>query len=188
MPKPFPLISGRPSLDLVNTEVVRRGIRHDLLATPSDLAYWLTVMRETGTLTGVPMDDRGNADALPSVRALREVLRTGFEQIATVQSLDSSWPLYLEECIQRAPLSYKWMADHLVPVPVGKPSEAVASLVAYDALQLLASRELWHLHQCANPECVLLFLDEQGRRKWCSMKLCGNRAKVVRHQSRRSTP
>ncbi|MGX6988867.1 CGNR zinc finger domain-containing protein [Leuconostoc fallax] len=34
------------------------------------------------------------------------------------------------------------------------------------------------LGQPANPKCVLLFVDESGRRKWCSIQICGNRHKV----------
>ena len=35
--KQFPLISGNLSLDLVNTELVRRGQRYDLLITNEDV-------------------------------------------------------------------------------------------------------------------------------------------------------
>lgn len=186
MSEQFPLISGHPSIDLVNTEVVRRGIRHDLLVTESDLKHWLTTMQETRNLVGVQIGDRLSLDILHSVRELRTVLRNGLEQIAGGQSLESNWRLHLENLIERAPFSYKIAHGHLVAIPVGKPADAVASLVSFDALQLLASGDLFNLHHCANPDCVLLFLDATGRRKWCSMQICGNRTKVARHQSRRA--
>jgi predicted RNA-binding Zn ribbon-like protein len=36
---------------------------------------------------------------------------------------------------------------------------------------------------CANPDCVLWFLDttRPGTRRWCSMAACGNRDKAIRH-------
>ena len=36
---------------------------------------------------------------------------------------------------------------------------------------------------CANPDCVLWFLDTSrpGTRRWCSMSACGNRDKAIRH-------
>jgi predicted RNA-binding Zn ribbon-like protein len=36
---------------------------------------------------------------------------------------------------------------------------------------------------CANPDCVLWFLDTSrpGTRRWCSMAACGNRDKAIRH-------
>lgn len=185
MSEQFPLISGHPSIDLVNTEVVRRGVRHDLLVTESDLKHWLTTMQETGNLIGIQIDDKWCSDTLHCVRELRTFLRNGFEQIAGKQTLESNWQLHLEEIIQRAPFSYKIVRGNLIPVPIGIPTDALASLVAYNALQLFASNALFNLHHCTNPDCVLLFLDKSGRRKWCSMKICGNRTKVARHQSLR---
>ncbi|HDR6823126.1 TPA: CGNR zinc finger domain-containing protein, partial [Bacillus thuringiensis] len=35
------------------------------------------------------------------------------------------------------------------------------------------------------PDCVLLFIDKSGKRKWCSMKICGNRKKVAKFQDRK---
>ena len=43
--KQFPLISGNLSLDLVNTELVRRGQRYDLLITDEDVLEWLHVIK-----------------------------------------------------------------------------------------------------------------------------------------------
>ena len=42
------------------------------------------------------------------------------------------------------------------------------------------------VHKCANPECVLWFLDttRSGTRRWCSMSACGNRLKARRHYQR----
>jgi hypothetical protein len=42
------------------------------------------------------------------------------------------------------------------------------------------SRE--HVRTC--PSCGWLFLDPRGRRRWCSMATCGNRAKVRAHAAR----
>ena len=37
------------------------------------------------------------------------------------------------------------------------------------------------VRKCANPQCVLYFYDTSrtGRRRWCSMAVCGNRSKVA---------
>jgi predicted RNA-binding Zn ribbon-like protein len=39
---------------------------------------------------------------------------------------------------------------------------------------------------CAGPACILLYLDtsKSGRRRWCDMSTCGNRAKAAAHQAR----
>ncbi len=184
----FPLISGHLSLDLVNTEVNRRGVRHDLLVSDGDLEQWIKTMQKSGSLAYEPC--AGGCivpGSLHPLRAVRTFLRTGFEEMADDRPVDHSWVAYLENLIERAPFSYKVQADALVPVPVGRPPDALASLIAVDALRLLVSGELRTLHRCANPDCVLLFMDASGRRKWCSMKICGNRIKVARHTAHRRT-
>jgi predicted RNA-binding Zn ribbon-like protein len=45
------------------------------------------------------------------------------------------------------------------------------------------------IRECEGSVCSLLFLDRtkaHGRR-WCSMALCGNRAKAAAHRARRSS-
>ncbi len=53
----------------------------------------------------------------------------------------------------------------------------------WSAGDLLASGKLDRVRRCANPECGWLFLDDSraGKRRWCSMSACGNRAKARRH-------
>jgi predicted RNA-binding Zn ribbon-like protein len=181
----FPLISGHPSIDLVNTEVVRRGVRHDLLVTESDLNHWLVSMQAIGSLAAIQTTEY-SPETVHAVRKLRSFLRDGFEKLADRNALAEKWKEHLEDLIQRAPLSYKILSEGLVPIPVGDSTDAILSLVAFDALKLLASEELLTIRRCANPDCVLLFMDSSGRRKWCSMKICGNRAKVARHEEKRA--
>ena len=64
-------------------------------------------------------------------------------------------------------------------------STALAQLapVLWSAGDLLAGNKLDKVRRCANPECGWLFLDDSraGKRRWCSMSSCGNRAKARRH-------
>ncbi len=59
--------------------------------------------------------------------------------------------------------------------------------VARDAAVFLTSARLSRLRTCANPRCRWLFVDvtRNGMRRWCSMAVCGNRAKVGRYRQRR---
>jgi predicted RNA-binding Zn ribbon-like protein len=42
--------------------------------------------------------------------------------------------------------------------------------------------------ECDGHDCGWLFLDtsKAGRRRWCSMDVCGNRAKAQRYRRRRA--
>jgi len=55
--------------------------------------------------------------------------------------------------------------------------------VLWAAGRLLTEGDLARVGECANETCGWLFLDtsRNGRRRWCDMAQCGNRAKARRH-------
>jgi predicted RNA-binding Zn ribbon-like protein len=57
-----------------------------------------------------------------------------------------------------------------------------------DAGNLLLSRDLEKIRTCANDQCGWLFLDTSRNhmRRWCEMRVCGNRAKARRHNERKT--
>ena len=54
----------------------------------------------------------------------------------------------------------------------------------WSASELLVSDDRKHVRTCPGHDCGWLFLDRTGRRRWCLMASCGNRAKVRRHAER----
>jgi predicted RNA-binding Zn ribbon-like protein len=63
----------------------------------------------------------------------------------------------------------------------------VAWWVARSAAELLTSKELTSVRECAGYDCGRLFMDgtKNRSRRWCDMASCGNRAKGRRHYERR---
>jgi len=59
--------------------------------------------------------------------------------------------------------------------------------IARSAAELLASEQVHFIRNCSSKTCQWLFLDtsKNHRRRWCDMKLCGNRAKVRRFYTRK---
>lgn len=73
-------------------------------------------------------------------------------------------------------------------VVLDNPDWHAAWVAAADLVRVLGERRE-RVRKCANPRCVLWFYDQSknGGRRWCSMEVCGNRAKVSRfHQRHRS--
>jgi predicted RNA-binding Zn ribbon-like protein len=58
--------------------------------------------------------------------------------------------------------------------------------VAQDTTELLISGDLSRVRECSGDPCGFLFLDRSrpGRRRWCDMADCGNRAKARRYHQR----
>ena len=69
----------------------------------------------------------------------------------------------------------RWRTPEALLVPIG---EALA--------QLVCTEDFSDVKACEGPACTLLFADHtRGRtRRWCSMALCGNRAKQAAHRHR----
>ncbi len=58
--------------------------------------------------------------------------------------------------------------------------------VTQSAADLLIAPELAEVRMCEAPDCAWLFLDQSRNRsrRWCDMKVCGNRQKARRHYRR----
>jgi predicted RNA-binding Zn ribbon-like protein len=58
--------------------------------------------------------------------------------------------------------------------------------IAETMARLVAAEDFAHVKACEGPTCTLLFADHtRGHaRRWCSMALCGNRAKQAAHRAR----
>ncbi|QWU13723.1 Putative stress-induced transcription regulator [Paenibacillus sophorae] len=184
----FQFLSNSLSLNLVNTEENRRGKRHDLLETGQQVYNWLEHMFSEQVIHAEQFSQNNHVnfpqESLSALKELRGLLRKGFEDIVDRQLVDEHWIHSLERYIHNAPFTFVIKENKLLPIPCGPYENALFSLIAYDALELLANGKLAILHRCSNPKCLWMFMDATGKRKWCSMKICGNRMKVARHQYR----
>jgi predicted RNA-binding Zn ribbon-like protein len=69
----------------------------------------------------------------------------------------------------------------------GDPLEDALAAVAEPLVGVISTGETERLRICANDGCRWVFEDTSrtGRRRWCSMASCGNRAKAARHRARK---
>ena len=63
---------------------------------------------------------------------------------------------------------------------IGRGVRAGLAAVAQDGVELFGGPLATRVRKCANEGCAILFVDtsRSGRRRWCSMSACGNKAKV----------
>jgi predicted RNA-binding Zn ribbon-like protein len=71
-------------------------------------------------------------------------------------------------------------------VPVGDAFAGLVIPVVESAADALILGELPRVRRCADPRCARVFFDntKNGRRRWCDMSTCGNRAKAARHREK----
>lgn len=164
------------SVDFVNTLRDRwSDTPRETLATERDVASW---MQRAGlpTLTGT-------ADHTRSL-SLRAALEALFERRASADQLQ-----LINAACRGAPRPPLFHTDDGVSarLPDALSFEEALGLIAADANRLVVDDLLPRVGVCQHERCGLLFLDTSrgGRRQWCSMQRCGNRAKVARFERRR---
>ena|SRR5579863_733898 len=189
----FQLIAGHPALDLVNTLDWRFGTQgpQDLLTSYDDLVRFI---QQSKLLSIKPSATRiAGARALQRSIELREALAEIF-----YSQLDGRKPSttarnqlerYFKEARLRQTLNWK-DSPHL---EWEWPAHAINAelpfwALALSALDLMTSDAVHRVRACDNPECRWLFLDtsKNHTRRWCDMKLCGNRMKARRFKASRA--
>jgi predicted RNA-binding Zn ribbon-like protein len=67
-----------------------------------------------------------------------------------------------------------------------KSAESLLMPIAELLAKLVCEEDFAHVKACEGPRCTLMFADHtRGHaRRWCSMAICGNRAKVAAHRAR----
>jgi predicted RNA-binding Zn ribbon-like protein len=192
------LLGGRLCLDFANTVDPRHGEHpHEFLAGYADLARWARHAGAVGPRDAHRLLDQAQrhpADADTTFRAAR-TLRDQLYRIFSSAAAGSTPDPDDLEALNRAHASAMTHA-RLVPSAGGfrwdwdeDPSRLDRMLwpVARDAADLLATGRLERIRECPGADgCGWLFYDtsRSGKRRWCSMEACGNRAKGRRHYQR----
>ena len=178
----FVFLGNNAAVDFVNTKIVRRGERLDLLQDNADLIRWA---QEAGRSIDrkLTTGDLSSAKTLRS--ALQDLFQTSMEQRSAAPGSLTTVNQYLAKHVVQEVLQVNPDNGDLELVPA-ETASSVSSLladIAYEGAVLLASPQASQLKHCNNPECVLIFLDtsRNQQRRWCSMDTCGNRAKVAKH-------
>jgi predicted RNA-binding Zn ribbon-like protein len=127
---------------------------------------------------------------LPAFRELRSLVRgiaarVGDGEIPTGRQL-SAINRVMREGLHYHALRATAGARHVRMEPVGDELQQARATVAGSLAHYLADHDEHRLGVCADDTCGWLFIDESpaGRRRWCDMRTCGNRAKVARHRAR----
>ena len=171
-------MTGNLALDYVAT-VAERGTTHlEHLSAPEDLAEWIA---QAGIVDGpVAVTPAGLVDA----KAVREAL---FAVIAAAIDDEAAPPEALRAVNAAAAAPPPTLALNGSALRREGGLDAVLSALARAALELLGGPERARLRWCAGERCTRPFVDRSrgGRRRWCGMAGCGDRAKAAAYRARR---
>lgn len=174
-------IGGHVALDFCNT-IYRRipELGAELLDSPATFHRWLT---EVALLPGAagPVDDA----TLTAAIALRSTLWAAFDEQRAGKGVD---PREFADVLAHAQRGSEYVyVDEHGAVTATKPAGATAA-IAVAALQLLLHPPTPPVRACDG--CGWFFIDTSRgrRRRWCSMKTCGNDHKVARYRASHAAP
>jgi predicted RNA-binding Zn ribbon-like protein len=188
-------VSLETGLDFINTLELEKGSWRDDLSGPDDALTWLSghnLMHPDALraeLARIAVEAAYGDKLLAKVRRVRGSMRELVE--ASVERRSPS----------RADLSEvnRALRTHYVTVLVpstdgvtmghrheGDPVDGAMARLTESIARYLGEGKIDRLRVCANESCAWAFFDSSrtGRRKWCDMNTCGNRAKAARHRER----
>jgi predicted RNA-binding Zn ribbon-like protein len=197
----FEISGGDEALDFANT-ISRRAAPEDCrdrLTHYGRLVCWgvqaeLITVKE-GERLRVEAGERPRAAvaALRRAAAVREAIFSLFVAIArgerapagALDTLNAALPeamAALRVGPERGGFSWRFAHEPTDLAPMLAP-------VVRAAADLLTSADRARVRECQSDTCFWLFLDgsKNGTRRWCDMKVCGNRAKARRHYQREKT-
>lgn len=174
---------------LVNTFDVEDGT--EALGTPADLEAWLThtgLLAERSAKTGSV--DRVTPDELARTVALREALRAALAANHDSAPVPESATAVLNATAERADLTVALTPDAgWVARPRADGVDGALGRVLAIVTAAMTEGTWRRLKVCSNDACQWAFYDKSRARtgKWCSMQICGNRAKQQAWRTRHDT-
>jgi predicted RNA-binding Zn ribbon-like protein len=193
------LVGGELALDLTNTssgrgtpghqehlrdfDTVMQWVAHARILTPGDCAYIRTAAASR------PKWARGFFERLLEIRELIWTIATALaEQRPVAEKLRAALTAAHAESLRFAEIKmregvYIWTWN-----PRRDMRAAVLGPITLSALTLFMEKDLSRTKRCAGLECGWLFVDatKNKRRRWCEMRVCGNRAKVRAARARKT--
>jgi predicted RNA-binding Zn ribbon-like protein len=183
------------TFDFLNTKNLDDGFAVDHLTGFDDAIRWFverdvlhaeTAERLRADVTAKPASA---TPALKHVRAVRDALREIADAVVqrrppTTRAIDRvNRALHARQIIELAPSADGVIVGH---EHVGDPLDDALARLAEPLVLELASGHPERVRICASDTCRWVFYDTSrtGRRRWCDMASCGNRAKQARHRAR----
>jgi predicted RNA-binding Zn ribbon-like protein len=193
-PLPPLFLADHPALDFLNSIASPQGEPIDWLDDGEKLLNWLV---QSGLLATEIAQKFTHADGLDEVASVARELREWWRSFITSHF---NRPLIAEDLkgLQRlnALLAQDCTYDRIETISTGgfvrtqhrrwKTPEQLLQVFALVIADCLCQVDFSLVRKCENPDCTLIFHDttKSHRRRWCSMAVCGNRAKAAAHRAR----
>ncbi len=181
-------LSGSLALDLVNTEMVIRGKKHDVLVSPAALVAWWKEAYKQNSESQFVLEEEPivwSAELLTAVKTIRASLRNLASHVVQEQAVDEEALEPLNTVLALGYPSMQKTEQGSIRQVMRLRDEKIGPVVlpiALSAFHLFTEADWQRIHKCKNDRCVLYFYDstKSGTRQWCSLG-CMNRSRSIQH-------
>ena len=197
-PDPF-FIGESTALDFLNSVAAPKSVEFEWLESGADLLDWIVrsglLTEQETTVLRLPDHSQGMDMAAQNVRAFREEFRTFIGRSIDLGKVPTHHPMIdrlndlMSTGVQTVRLvpgdddndRLQLKATHKVQTP-----DDLLPRIAAACAELIANADFAHVKRCEGAGCTLFFRDvsKNRKRRWCSMDVCGNRAKAAAYRNR----
>ncbi|MBS1999722.1 MAG: CGNR zinc finger domain-containing protein [Cyanobacteria bacterium SZAS LIN-2] len=181
----FIFIANHPGLDFINTRMKSKNQLVELLGSPADLLQWMFAAYL------ISAADIAYAEKNWTAQDLREAFLDALRlREAGLRAMESEGHRSAALSIVNEYLARPAIASELVATSSGYAlrdypvsAEGLVPLIARQVSGIFTDLDAGLIKKCRNDKCVLYFYDtsKNHARSWCSMEICGNRAKAAKH-------
>jgi predicted RNA-binding Zn ribbon-like protein len=192
-------VGGAPALDFLNSTAMPVDTVVDWIEDGDGLVAWLGQSALVSEAELEALGERTTPHQLDKIARQARELREWFRRYVrdhmgrplTSRSIDELEPVNRVLEGDRACLQIVAGADPQRPLELRKirrwhAAESILVPIAEAIAEFVCQQDFTDVKACEGAACTLLFADRTQRRgrRWCSMAVCGNRAKQALHRSR----
>lgn len=175
--------TGRLSLDWMATLGDRAGVPIERIGDATDLDRWVI------EVAGQVLACASGPDDMRAAKKLRAALVAVMDRLHARTLPDVQDVTVLNQFAALPSPSLKLDTTGRALLPGSNVNvQAVLGQIARDAIDLFVNEDFEKIRLCAAEDCSVFFVDHSrpGKRRWCSMSRCGNKAKKRAFSERNS--
>lgn len=185
-------LGGHVALNFLNTHARDNGQDIEVFHTDKDVMEWLIQQEIYPAPPPVTFSEHALKETATTLRdAIKQLLLAKKNDVLEdIHTAIHALQPFLQE--SRSWLSIESQTDahgthwHLQKHYEIQRATQLLAPIAEAAAQLFTETPNENIKQCEHNDCILWFLDKtkSRKRRWCSMKLCGNRHKIAKFRER----
>ncbi|WP_338787211.1 CGNR zinc finger domain-containing protein [Metabacillus sp. FJAT-53654] len=187
------VLGGSTWINLVNTKYSSNKQTVDILHNPSKTIQWMgenNLLRESDSLA-IENEKDSLVPIIEELQSLRDFSNVILSDLKQHGELTLNTIEQLKILVEQINVSLTIVSKHnkLILVSEGITArDHVLYNIVYSIINTLDSISIDRIRKCEHQDCILHFVDtsKSGKRRWCSMELCGNRKKAADFYARKN--